>query len=237
VNELNVVRAAVYLLRSCHKTPSATRVIELVRTARGGEGLRKSVVCSLIRQVLAEDGNRSGTVPELSGTAREPILSTSGTVAELSGTAPEHHARGKTVDIQDIDSRNAAAAHVRETEGTVLELATWFYREAVIAGARAKHEIRHVPERALNSLGAAAALLRVYERDVIEAQARRMFVRANTAGRDHWHNVTLEALHEYWDAFDADRMPRAKHSPVGAGARRTTPDDDPISAQLNAMVR
>jgi hypothetical protein len=240
VNQLKVVKAAVFFLRSCHKTPSAARVIELIRLATG-EGMRKGDVCRLIKQVLAEDGNRSGTAPELSGTTGEPFSSTSGTIAKLSGTAPEHHAGGKTIDAENIDSRNAAAAvRVREPEGLALELATWFYEQAVTAGAAPPHEIRLVPKRAAKSLGSAEKLLQVYERDVIEAQARRMFVRARAQGRDRWLTVTLEKLLEHWNAFDADRMPWAKRALVRAGARRATRDDDRIAKQLkelDAMVR
>ncbi|GAC1546124.1 MAG: hypothetical protein NVS2B17_29110 [Candidatus Velthaea sp.] len=101
MNPEAIVRAAVYLLRSCGRVPSATAVNVQIKAALG-HGFRRTELCALIKSVLNEDGNRlgnrSGTDAELSGTGAEPDSSTTGTGPEQTGTGLEHHARGKTQD-------------------------------------------------------------------------------------------------------------------------------------------
>lgn len=88
----------MYLLRSGQRKPSASNVSAVLQAAFG-KSIRKTHLCALIKKTLTgDDGNRSGTGRELSGTDTEPISSTTGTTREQTGTGPEHHARVKTQD-------------------------------------------------------------------------------------------------------------------------------------------
>lgn len=105
MNPENVVRAAIYLLRSMGEKPSATRVIELLRVGSSKKrgGMNRGDVCRLMRTIL---GDRFETVSANSETISEPILSTQETISANSETAPRHHVRSKTID-NDIDKEPA----------------------------------------------------------------------------------------------------------------------------------
>ena len=64
MNELAVVRAAIYLCRSLHKHPSRRLIDNLIRTVHG-RSIRGTHIDALIAQVVSESEN--GTVPNTTG--------------------------------------------------------------------------------------------------------------------------------------------------------------------------
>lgn len=78
--------------------PSASRVIELLRTAssRKRGGMNRGEVCRHMKIIL---GDRFETETSKDETEPRPVLSTSETAISKDETVPRHHVRNKTIDI------------------------------------------------------------------------------------------------------------------------------------------
>ena len=95
MNELKVVRAAVYLCRSLRKHPSRRLIDNLIRTVNG-RSIRGTHLDALIAQVASEPEN--GTVPNTTGL---PYAS-SGTVRDTTGRTREN--KNKTIETDTLPS-------------------------------------------------------------------------------------------------------------------------------------
>ena len=113
MNELAVVRAAIYLCRSLHKHPSRRLIDNLIRTVHG-RSIRGTHIDALIAQVVSE--SESGTVPNTTG----PSYASCGTQRDTTGRTREN--KNKII----------------ETVPTLLSVAT--EREAKAVPAVAKQE-------------------------------------------------------------------------------------------------
>jgi len=89
MNELAVVRAAIYLCRSLHKHPSRRLIDNLIRTVHG-RSIRGTHIDALIAQVVSE--SESGTVPNTTG---QPYASC-GTQRDTTGRTREN--KNKIID-------------------------------------------------------------------------------------------------------------------------------------------